>query len=163
MQTIPFFKEYRLKSKLPKNKLTEELIQFLINHSLTFNQNSNFESDFKFYDSQYMQVRGGNSFNPIYVARIIKDSENKSILIINARIAYPVYFFFLLLFGLTFFAHITLTIGSYESDGILGILFTNATISIFYFGYYIFFRFGYKNNRDKILKNLTLTSNFQFN
>lgn len=95
-----------------------------------------------------------NSFNPICYGEVVAGVGKKSELHIRMRIAYPVYVLWLIIFSMTVFGHVTLTYGSFQTNGIMGVLFATGIMALFYGAHYLFYQFGFKRNSKKTMSFL---------
>jgi hypothetical protein len=155
MQTPPFYKKYSFESNLSSDqllsKLSSKLAEKETKDTYLFKGETN-ASIFKFY--RIIGVPSRNSFNPIIYGEIVLAPNNNILINIRMRIAYPIYILWVIIFIMTVFAHITLTYGSFQTDGILGIMFATAIMAIFYSVHYFFYWFGFKRNTGKTISFL---------
>jgi hypothetical protein len=153
-QTQPFYSRCILKSGLAPEKINKKLLAKFdetISEDGVLLKGRLSKNYYRFYNVIKSGTR--NSFNPMFFLEIEK-AGNISIVTIKARIAYPIYFFIAIMIAMTIFAQVTLTYGSFQSDGFLGVLFATFIISIFYGLYYIFYYYGFKRNNNKVIKFL---------
>jgi len=164
MRTPPFYKEYHFVSILSAEQVMGKLTKLFVVHESkdgTALRGTIYCSTFRFH--RIIAWGSKNSFNPIFYGEIISRPDKPTQLYIKIRIGYPVYVLWIIIFLMTVFGHITLTYGSFQTDGLPGVFFAAIVMAIFYAAHYLFYRLGFKRNVDKtislLIADLKLTQN----
>ena len=152
MQTFPFYESHILVSNLSGDetikRLSKKFAETGSGDGHYFKGKTN-ALHFRFYGRIALGSR--NSFNPICYREVIPIRNKETIVNVKMRIAYPVYILWVIIFSMTVFGHVTLTYGSFQTNGVPGILFATGIMSLFYGAHYLFYRFGFKRNTKKTM------------
>ena len=152
MQTFPFYEHHTFASSLPADELLGRLTRKFAEETPTddhFVKGKTKAFTFRFH--RVIALGSRNSFNPICYGEIIPGEGKKTTVQVKMRIAYPIYVLWIIIFSMTVFGHITLTYGSFQTDGVMGVLFATAIMALFYSAHYLFYRFGFKRNTKKTM------------
>ena len=155
MQTFPFFENHSFITKLTSEQVISRLSNKLAEERPAdghFLKGKTRALTFRFHRAIAWGSR--NSFNPICYGEVIPGGDKETTVQVKMRIAYLVYTLWIIIFLMTVFGHITLTYGSYQTNGVPGVLFATGIMSLFYGAHYLFYRFGFKRNTKKTLSFL---------
>jgi hypothetical protein len=150
MQTFPFYEHHTFVSSLPADELMSRLSGKFAEETPTdehFIKGKTKAFIFKFH--RVIASGSRNSFNPICYGEVIPGEGKKATIHIKMRIAYPIYILWIIIFSMTVFGHITLTYGSFQTDGVTGVLFATGIMALFYGAHYLFYQFGFKRSTKK--------------
>lgn len=155
LPTFPFYENHWFVTKLSSDevisRLTRKLDELEPEDKHFFKGKTN-ALRFKFH--MITPAYSRNSFNPIFFGEVIPGEGRETIVNIKMRIAYPIYLLWLIIFLGVVFGHVTLTIGAFQSNGILGVLFATVISALFYGMLYFFYRFGFKRITRKTMEFL---------
>ncbi len=155
MQTFPFYENYVFVTNLSAERVMNRLSNKLAEIEPTddhFLKGKTKALSFRLY--RRIALGSGNSFNPICYGEVIPGDNKGTTVQVKMRIAYPIYFLWIIIFSMTVFGHITLTYGSFQTDGVAGVLLATGVMSLFYAAHYLFYRLGFKRNTKKTLSFL---------
>jgi len=155
MQTFPFYENHVFVSILSGEAIISKLSDKLAETAPTddhFLKGKTKALTFSFH--RRIAIGSRNSFTPICYGELVPGAGKETAVHVKMRIAYPVYVLWIIIFSMTVFAHITLTYGSFQTDGVPGVLFATVVMSLFFGAHYLFYRFGFKRNTKKTLSFL---------
>jgi len=155
MQTFPFYEYHSFVSKLSGEEIISRLVKkFAEEEPINDHFAKGKTKAFTFRFHRVIASGSRNSFNPICYGEVIPGGGKTTTVHIKMRIAYPIYILWIIIFSMTVFAHVTLTYGSFKTDGMAGVLFATCLMAIFYGAHYLFYRFGFKRNTKKTISFL---------